>query len=491
MSSRVLIIDLNNFGHYPTLSVGYLTAILRQNNYQIDLFSPLAHDLAGIVREPRPKPWSAIDHYGRYRMAVSTSPYIHNIYQLIVNFMRSPIGRNKMKLEAAIRQALKTSYDAVLVSTYLIYHPLCVLIGQICQDKNIPLLIGGSYFSHSEIVNKWLNVPGVSAIVSGEVEPYLPDIVSALISGDELLDFPGLWTPKGGSFIPPLKDLDSVPFPDYTDFPWERYQNRIIPMMTSRGCGWGVCPFCSDVTSSAGRTFRSRTPTNVWAEIKHQSRLHDSQLFAFLDLKLNSNLDVWHHLIDTFPKQLQNGRWIASVHVDRRQSNGLDFDTLHAAHNAGLVRINTGLESGSQNILNHMRKNTQLSKLSRFIHDAHFAGISVRTSVIMGYPGETTDDLAATISFLEKNGNVIERVALNRFQLITGTPIHRSLENHNDQHPQLSRFVPNHQQAQISYQNEIHKFRDYRHQVWRIIKLVQKINRRPLKPVAEPFLGVM
>ena len=59
---------------------------------------------------------------------------------------------------------------------------------------------------------------------------------------------------------PPLADLDRLPFPDYSQFPWSKYPNIIVPMITGRGCGWGVCTFCSDVTSTAGRRFRSRSP---------------------------------------------------------------------------------------------------------------------------------------------------------------------------------------------------------------------------------------
>ena len=36
------------------------------------------------------------------------------------------------------------------------------------------------------------------------------------------------------------KSLDALPVPDYSDFPWQAYPLRIVPLMTSRGCGWGA-----------------------------------------------------------------------------------------------------------------------------------------------------------------------------------------------------------------------------------------------------------
>ncbi|HSH05778.1 MAG TPA: radical SAM protein [Anaerolineae bacterium] len=492
MSGRVLIIDLNNFGHYPTLSVGYLTAILRQEGYEVELLSPLAQGLAGVTREPEVKPWSGIDHYVRYYTATSSSAWLRRLYQRIVDYMRSPLSRNMDEMGESVAGALRQGkYDAVLVSTYLIYRPLCKLIGEACQAQNIPLLIGGAYFSQPEVVDNWVHMSGVTGLVSGEVEPQIPAIMDCLISGGDLTQFTGLWTSKGGAFAPPLVDLDQVPFPDFTDFPWEQYKNRIVPVLTGRGCGWGVCTFCSDVVSTAGRSFRSRSVDNVWAEIEQQAERHQADLFVFTDLKLNSNPEMWTGLIERFQKHMPGSRWISSVHVGRREAETLSAEQLRAAHEAGLVRITTGLESGSQNILNSMRKGTDLGLTSRFLKAADGAGISVRTTMIMGYPGETAEDLAETIDFVAEHAQYIERIALNRFQLMTGTPIHRDLSQNSNKYEDIYSVEANHALAQLGHQSSQHAQRDYRGEVWRLIQLVQKINRRPLKPVAQPFLGVM
>jgi radical SAM superfamily enzyme YgiQ (UPF0313 family) len=74
------------------------------------------------------------------------------------------------------------------------------------------------------------------------------------------------------------EDLDQLPFPDYSDFPWQSYPNRIIPMISGRGCGWGVCKFCSDVTSTAGRSYRSRSPGNVREEIRYQADRYQASI---------------------------------------------------------------------------------------------------------------------------------------------------------------------------------------------------------------------
>jgi len=108
----------------------------------------------------------------------------------------------------------------------------------------------------------------------------------------------------------PYRALDELPYPDYSDFPWARYSTRIVSAITGRGCG--ACRFCSDITSTAGRTFRSRAAAAVVAEVDHQCGRYDAR-----------------HVV-----------------IDGDGSHELDPATLRQAAQAGLVRLTTGLESG-------------------------------------------------------------------------------------------------------------------------------------------------
>src|SRR5205085_11553298 len=135
------------------------------------------------------------------------------------------------------------------VATYRMYRPVCERIGEACAGMGVPMLVGGPYFFQPEVAETWRDVPGLTALVGGEVEPRLTELVTDAAAGRDLSRFPGVFVPgRRAMSCPPLKDLDSLPFPDYADFPWSRYPNRIVPMITGRGCGWGACTFCSDVT---------------------------------------------------------------------------------------------------------------------------------------------------------------------------------------------------------------------------------------------------
>ncbi len=71
MRGRVLLVDLNNFARYPSIAIGYLTAILRAGGYDVELLAPLATGVGGVPREPRSPWWGRFDLEFRYRTAVS------------------------------------------------------------------------------------------------------------------------------------------------------------------------------------------------------------------------------------------------------------------------------------------------------------------------------------------------------------------------------------------------------------------------------------
>ena len=169
----------------------------------------------------------------------------------------------------------------------------------------------------------------------------------------------------------------------------------------------------------------------------------------------------------------------------------MDRQSLRAARAAGLVRITTGLESGSQSVLDGLRKGTDLVSFSRFLHDAREAEISVRTTMIVGSPGESASDLRDTASFLDRHSELIERVSLNRLAIIAGTPLHRQAMSHPDRLPDFSDFVADDRMAAVDHYDHRAEGREHRKAVYEVLSAVHRINRRPLRSSASAFDGVM
>lgn len=487
--ARILIVDLNFFARFPTLCVGYLVAILRRAGYQVDVLSPLSFGVPSVVREKVEGP---LDHFER-RVSYSTRAWIDPPRRLLSRMRAGWRRRPDQRIVGELERVLADPPELVLVSTYLERYPICVQICEAARQRGVPVVLGGASFNYPDVAEHWCKIPGLTAVVGSEVEEFLPGLVQDAIDGGDLTQYPGVVLPSGESGPPPmpLAKLDDVPFPDFTDFPWDLYPSRIIPAMTGRGCGWAACKFCHDVHTVNGRTFRSRSADNVLDELAEHSERFDSQSFNLLDIKLNSDLDMWDGLIGGMRERVPGAQWIGTVHVGNKGRNGLSRAELEAAREAGFVRTTFGLESGSQRVLDSIDKGCDLEGNAEFLKNAHEVGISVRTTVFQGWPGETAQDLEATCDYLEANGRHIDRVRPNRFNVRPGTRFHREYVADANAWPGISDIEFDWEVGTASYAYEPMTTPDYRRAMARFLNVIYEINKKPLKEEARQFDGMM
>lgn len=488
-SPSILIIDLNNFARYPTLAIGYLVAPLRQAGFKVEVLSPLALGAPAMTHEQAE---TKLEHFKR-RIYFSTHPLIQAWHERLrashAHYQHRPHAPTLQLLE----QRLKTNPpDIILLSAYLDHYPTVEWIGQQAAQYQVPVLLGGPAFSYPQTIQAWSQLTGITAIFAGEADLVIADLVQAILTGGDLSAWEGVNTgAKPSSIAQPLAALDQLTLPDFQDFPWEHYPHRIIPIMTGRGCSWNICTFCSDVITSNSRTFRSRSLSVVLKELQEQAQRYQARDFIFLDLKLNSDLSIWQGLIENFQTVVPQGRWIATVHVDAKGENGLDYTTLAAAKAAGLRRISFGLETGSPSLLKRMGKGTQVERNARFIADAHQAGLSVRCSMMLGYPGETAQDLAATCDFLSEHQAQLDRVRPARFKAIPGTRFERLYHKRPGRFPGIEIKAWDYQLARAEYRNVNGGDRTYRRLKREILGIIHAINSKPLRDDARQFDGLM
>jgi radical SAM superfamily enzyme YgiQ (UPF0313 family) len=487
---RALVVDLNNFARYPTLAVGYLISALRRSSFRVDLLSPLSRGLPATERERQ----ETLRDQVKRRVYFSTHPATIGLHDLAYTVRSRQMGKPHPQVLAETRRAFAQNLpDILLLSAYVDHYPSVVALADIAANHRVPVLVGGPVFNVPQIADEWTGIRGVTAVVGGEVDLTLPDIVTAAIAGEDLAAYPGTFLPDGrrGPPAAPLQELEKLPIPDFTDFPWEKYPVPIIPAMTGRGCSWGLCTFCGDVRTANGRTFRSRPVELVLDELEEQSARHQTNDFIFLDIKLNSNLAMWRGLLGSLRDRIPRARWIGVVHVQASGDNGLSRDELRAAHASGMTRVTFGLESGSQRLNDSMAKGINLERTSQFIRDAYEAGISVRTTAFLGYPGETAEDIIATTRFLRDHERYLDRVRLGLFKAIPGTRFHELYEKRPARYASVTHFKWDFRYGRASYQYEAAKDRTYRREKTRLLNFVHHLNRQPLRGGAEVFDGLM
>lgn len=486
---RAVIVDLNNFATFPTLAVGLLVAGLRSAGFEAEVLSPLAHDVPAAERE-RPECW--IDDWTR-RMRLSSHPLVAKPREWSRRGRSWWQGRPHRRVLQELERILDTRPDVLMLSAYLQHYHTVVQLGRLAASRGVPLLLGGPVFNHPSTAAAWRSVPGLAAIFGGEADLVVADLVSEVIGRGDLLRFEGVMLPDGRSSPPaaPLRDLDRLPVPDFSDFPWDRYRMRLLPIMTGRGCQWKRCTFCSDVVSANGRTFRTRSIDAILHEVRELSRRHDSVNFLFLDLKLNSSPAILRGIVENIQRNAPGAQWVGTVHVDGRSDNGLSRGELRAAAAAGMRRVSFGLETGSQRLLDAMRKGCTVEANEQFIANASEAGLSVRCTMFKGYPGEGPADLEATAAFLERNADRIDRIRFNELAVLEGTPLHRMASEEPQRLPQLRVLRTDCRDGMLRHENVDTRGPAYRAALRRVLAAVHAINRRPVRRIARAFDGVM
>jgi anaerobic magnesium-protoporphyrin IX monomethyl ester cyclase len=197
---------------------------------------------------------------------------------------------------------------------------------------------------------------------------------------------------------PFMQDIDSLPHPAHKYFDVTRYKilgKTYLPIITSRGCPFH-CTFCAGY-KMCGRGFRGRSPKKVVDELEWLRDKFGAGAFAFYDDTFTFDVNRAVAICDEMQKRKVMLPWDCRTRVDKI-SKGL----LTKLRSTNCQLIHFGVESGSQHILNLMRKGTTVEQNVQAIKWAKEAGISVAISLVIGYPTETPEMLQQTIDFIYK-----------------------------------------------------------------------------------------
>lgn len=211
-----------------------------------------------------------------------------------------------------------------------------------------------------------------------------------------------IWRDDGGIIENPtddyIKDLDTIPFPDYEAFGLERYpcyQIHLMPIITSRGCPYG-CNYCS-IRLTMGRNFRPRSPENVVAEMKYLHNNFRINRFEINDDCFAFDLKRAERICDLIT---ENGLDIKYELYNGIRADNVNEELLKKMKKSGCVFISYGAESGNQEILNkYIRKNLDLHKVVEAVNLSNKVGIRNSVNFIIGHPGETYEKAMETLKF--------------------------------------------------------------------------------------------
>src|SRR5690242_14814784 len=294
-------------------------------------------------------------------------------------------------------------------------------------DSKVKIAFGGVFASLNAQLVK-MQVPEVDFVCRGDGEQLVLDLLERL---EDPATVTGVTWQKDGKVQHNAnrvleRNLDQWPFPDREsigldfvesmplDVPAVLSMDRFTTMQTSRGCPW-PCIFCDIPIFNEGK-WRSRSPEHVVAEFKHLMD-HGYGSVYFVDDHFLLQPKRIEAICNGLVEQGNTIQWGCEGRVDSVAQHL--FPAMAKAHCRTLM---FGLESGSQKMLDRLRKEQTLEEMETAIRNAKKSGIEiVHGFFVVGIPGETVEDMKATFDFAARLP--LDTFGFNRLCVYRGTPL--------------------------------------------------------------------
>ncbi len=271
--------------------------------------------------------------------------------------------------------------------------------------KNCKIILGGPDVTHN--LENYLNT-GADFIVIGEGEQSFLELVTNIQSGNPFFD-----EINGIAFKNPfdevvktkprakIKNIDELPFPNregidmqlYFDAWKSAHGQSAMTVSTQRGCPY-TCKWCS--TAVYGQSYRRRSPDLVAEEMAYIKDKFNPDTVWFVD----DVFTVSHKWLKGFRDAMVE-REVKLPFECITRADRLTEEVLEVLKEAGCFRIWIGAESGSQKIIDAMDRRVSVHKVREMIQAAKKNDIEAGTFIMLGYPGETEEDIEETITHLK------------------------------------------------------------------------------------------
>lgn len=302
----------------------------------------------------------------------------------------------------------KPDYVGITASTLNVYN--AAKVAQMVKDENssITTLIGGAHLTVVPL-ETMERFPVFDIGVVGEADYTIVELLNALENGSELFTVKGIIFRSNGEIIqterPPfIRNLDELPMPAWDLLPnlakfycppvhtVKRLPATLI--MTSRGCP-GKCTFCD--RSVFGNHLRANSAEYVMEMIRELYYKHGIREFQVRDDNFLAFRPRLRELCKYLKEEKLDLVWSLAGRPDM-----INLEVLALLAEAGCWQIWYGVESGSQRILDFIKKGTKVEKIKEAIRWTKEAGISTGGFFMIGLPMETPEDIEKTILFSQE-----------------------------------------------------------------------------------------
>ncbi|MBI3893008.1 MAG: B12-binding domain-containing radical SAM protein [Candidatus Wallbacteria bacterium] len=319
-------------------------------------------------------------------------------------------GVERLDIEAVRRRVGELAPDVVGISGLSAEVPEMRAIASAVHGTlpRARIVIGGP--AASSDTERLARAPGVDCVAIGEGEETFRELLEVFEADGEVPKVAGIAYWDGDrlnktAHREPIQDLDAMPFPawDLIDIP--AYSVGVINMtygiqkkspymavFTSRGCPYR-CTYCH---TNFGKRTRYRSPENVLAELEYLYHSKGVREFHFFDDIFNLDQPRAKRIMDMI---VERGLKVSISFPNGVRGDIMDEETIVKFARAGTYYMSFAVETASTRLQKFLKKNNNLQKMKENIRIASREGIMPLGFFMIGFPGETPEEIEATIDF--------------------------------------------------------------------------------------------
>jgi ribosomal peptide maturation radical SAM protein 1 len=307
----------------------------------------------------------------------------------------------------------------------------------------IKIVFGGANWEASMGLELHRQFAFVDYVCSGEAEESFPALVKRLLTGQPIEQpepVPGIvYRASNGESVYTgqadlIREMDALPIPDFSDYFAGLEQCTVaagvIPTLlfeTSRGCWWGAkshCTFCG--LNGGTMAFRSKSPRRALDELEYLADRWQTDMVEAVD-----NILDMKYFNDMLPALARSRR---SLQLFYEVKANLSRQQIRLLRDAGVYRIQPGIESMSDHILKLMRKGTTALRNIQLLKWCAEDNITAEWNILYGFPGETAEDYERMLELLPairhlRPPTACGPVRLDRFSPYYNAPAEFGLKN--------------------------------------------------------------
>ena len=369
-TKKVLLIDPRGFGSGLNLGLGYIAGILAKNGYAVKVID-----------------------CNNFPDRLSKGPSI-SIGNLVHDDWKTKVG-----------QALEWEPEVIGVSINSFTQDSAYEITQFCREKRGDqslYVAGGPHVSvfRSEFLEK--NKHLFDFAIVGEGEETIVELLESLTEPEKVKGLiycdPNTNEVRQTVDRPPMRNLDSLPFPLIEAFDTVSLEAGLhnYQLSSSRGCPY-KCVFCSQILS---RVWRPRSPEHVIAEIKMAKEKFRMSSITFWDDNFSLDVNRAKKICDLMKAENINLEYnLAGVRADR-----LDEELLQKLKDTGCKSIFIGIEDGDAETFPFVGKGESLEAIEKAVAMVKKFGIAISSYMITGLINSNYDSFLRSLAFVERIG---------------------------------------------------------------------------------------